>query len=216
MEELKALSVKQNLWPVVKCNLKHTFIGPLGLSVLLLLITPLIFGVENLDAAGSAAPLEMFVALCGIILLTPVFMPEQKPETLDLVAAKWVSCMVVWGLRLLYSVVALALLTGLFCLSMRLGHCDVSFGMFLGCVCGALFLGASGLLASAVFNNVAVSYMVPLIVYAANFSGPKLLGNFWLFSMTVEQYHQKVWLFVSALVMLAAAFVIKGLRRRMA
>lgn len=199
---------------MVRYNLKHTFIGQLGLAVLLLLLTPLVFGVKNLDAAGSAAPLEMFVALCGIVLLTPVFMPEQKPERQDLVCAKWMSCRIVWLFRLLYSIAVLAALIGVFCLAMRLGRCDVTVSMFLGCFAGAMFLGASGLFTSAVFNNTAVSYMVPLIIYAASFSGPKLLGNFWLFSMTAGQYHQKVWLFVAAVVMLAAAFAVKGLKRR--
>lgn len=71
-------------------------------------------------------------------------------------------------------------------------------------------------MASAVFNNVAVSYMIPIIIFAASFSGPKVLGHFWLFSMTTGQYEQKLWLFGTALVLMAAAFAVKALKRRTA
>lgn len=216
MEDLKDLYMKKNLWPLITSNLRFTFGPHLGLAMVLLLITPLLFGIENLDAAGSAAPLEMLVALSGVLLLTPVFMPESKPEVEAVVASRAVSCTVIWALRLLYSVLSLAVLIGLFGMIMRLGHCDISVKMLAGTMAGALFLGAAGLLTNAVFNNVAVSYMIPMIIYAASFSGPKVMGHFWLFSMTAGQYDQKLWLLGGAVVLTAAAFLVKAIKRRSA
>lgn len=216
MEDLKDLYIKKNLWPLITRNIRFTFGPHLGLAILLLIVTPLLFGIENLDAAGSAAPLEMFVALSGILLLTPVFMPESKPEIEAVVASRAVSCIIVWVIRLIYSTLALAVLIGLFGLVMGLGHCDVSIKMLAGTMAGALFLGAAGLFASAVFDNVAVSYMIPMIIYAASFSGPKVLGHFWLFSMTAGQYGQKLWLLGAAVVLMAAAFAVKVMKRRTA
>ena len=68
------------VWPIAKSNLRHNFAPHFLLALVLLLLTPVLFGVANLDRTASAVPLEVFVSLTGIILLTPVFQPEQNPE----------------------------------------------------------------------------------------------------------------------------------------
>ena len=63
-----------------KINIRHNFLPHWGLAVLILILTPVIFGITKLDEASAAMPLEMFVSLIGVILLVPVFLPEQKDE----------------------------------------------------------------------------------------------------------------------------------------
>ena len=65
---------------MLKLDLKHNVLRPFFLSVILLALVPLLAGTANLDQNSSAVPLEMFVALLGIVMLTPVFQPEQDRE----------------------------------------------------------------------------------------------------------------------------------------
>lgn len=55
--------------------LKHNFLPHFALAIAILLLTPVLFGVNDLDAKAAAVPLEVLVALTGIVLLTPVFAP---------------------------------------------------------------------------------------------------------------------------------------------
>ena len=60
---------------IAKTNLRHNSLLSIVAAVLLCLITPLLIGTANLDRNSAAMPLEMFVSLIGIVLLTPVFQP---------------------------------------------------------------------------------------------------------------------------------------------
>ena len=70
---------------IAKINLRHNALLSIGVAVLLCLVTPFLIGTANLDRNSAAMPLEMFVSLIGIVLLTPVFQPEQNEEIDDLV-----------------------------------------------------------------------------------------------------------------------------------
>lgn len=72
-----------------KINLKHNILPHLLVTAALLCLSPLVLGVSNLEAPDTAKVLEMYVALTGIILLTPVFLPEQNKDLRDLVYAKY-------------------------------------------------------------------------------------------------------------------------------
>ncbi len=59
------------VWQIAKVNFRHNFLPLLASSVLLLLLTPVLFGTTGLDHEAAAVPLEMFISVIGIILLTP-------------------------------------------------------------------------------------------------------------------------------------------------
>ena len=99
---------------LARMNIRHNSILHIALSAAVLLLTPVLFGIAELDALAAAVPLEMFVALIGIILLTPVFQPEHTPGTEELVAAKYVGCGIIYAIRVLYSLGILMLLILLF------------------------------------------------------------------------------------------------------
>ena len=61
--------------------------------------SPLILGLSNLDAAESAKVLETYVALIGIILFVPVFLPEQNRDLWELVKAKYMNITSVYLIR---------------------------------------------------------------------------------------------------------------------
>lgn len=195
-------------------NMRHNSILHIGLSVLVLLLTPVLFGMTGLDEAASAAPLEMLVALIGIILLTPVFLPEQNPETEELVSSKYVSSSVIYIIRVLYSLAVLMLLILLFAVYMRESGCSISAALVCGTIADAVFLGGLGIVTAALTGNTATAYMVPVMYYALCFGGGKKLGAFYLFSMTEGDYAGKPWMLAAGLLMTGLALWIKELKRR--
>lgn len=84
------------VWQIARINLRHNFVWHLVLAIMLVLLTPVLFGTSDLDAQAAAIPLEMFVSLLGIVLLTPVFHPEQNQEIAEIVASKYVSNILVY------------------------------------------------------------------------------------------------------------------------
>lgn len=213
---MKALKVskseKKNLCLIIAYNLKYHFTPHAILAVLLLLITPLLFGIKNLDAAAVSAVLELFISLLGTVLLTPVFMPESKAEIEDTVASKYVSSLFVAGLRIICGICALAIFISAFSFILYGGNCDISVKMSAGCFVSALFLGAAGVLAYAAADNIAAAYMVSLMIYGINFAGGKKLGSFYLFSMLSGEYKPKIGFFIAALALIIAALKIKAVK----
>ncbi|MBS5522710.1 MAG: hypothetical protein KHX56_10615 [Clostridiales bacterium] len=202
-----------NLFQITKYHFKYTLIPHLLLAVFLLLITPLIFGVAHLDSAGSGIPLELFVSLTGIVLLTPIMAPEQKDGTNDLLSSKYISIFIVWSVRLAWAIAILFILIGLFTFGMYTKACQVSFMHVLGCFISALFLGGLGCLALSVTENIAAAYMVPLLVYGINMAGGKRLGSLYLFSLTLGEWGSKTFMLIAALIFCGAAFLVQKRRR---
>lgn len=207
-------SVSLQVWPIAKSNLRHNFAPHFLLAVVLLALTPVLFGVVHLDGTASAVPLEAFVSLTGIVLLTPVFQPEQNPEIEETVQARYVSGVSVYWIRIAYSLLALLLLIGGFAAFMRLGGCAVDARLVFGAVSDAVFLGGLGMAASAAAGNTAVSYMAPMVYYALNFVGGDRFGVFNLFSMMSGGASTKGWLFGAGAALVAVSVLIKWLVRK--
>ena len=187
-----------------KVNLRLSLLPSLLLSVVLLLLSPLVMGVENLDASRTAAVLEMFVALIGIILITPINLPEQNKDIRDLVEAKYTSITVILLIRLIEAIVSLAILIGGYIIFLRLNHCSFpQLQFYLGTLAEALFVGGIGFCAYSIFNQIAIAYMLPLVYYIVSISpGRKLLKDFYLFSMRYGSYREKFYLAVAGVILI--------------
>lgn len=72
-------------------NLKHQSVLSILVSAALLFITPVLFGTAHLSPDEAAVPLELFVSLIGIVLITPVFEPEQDEAIYEVAASKYIS-----------------------------------------------------------------------------------------------------------------------------
>lgn len=190
---------------IAKKNLRHNSLLSIAAAVMLCLITPLLIGTANLDLNSAAMPLEMFVSLIGIVLLTPVFQPEQNEEIYDLVSSKYCNIGKVYLIRTLYSVVVVILLICLFTVYMQAQGSDVTIILVFGTVANAIFLGSMGMLTSALTGNTVIGYMPPFLYYALNIGmGPKL-GSFYLFSMTVGNFRAKIWLLAAGVLMITVS-----------
>lgn len=199
---------------LARMNIRHNSILHIALSAAVLLLTPVLFGIAELDALAAAVPLEMFVALIGIILLTPVFQPEHTPGTEELVAAKYVGCGIIYAIRVLYSLGILMLLILLFSVYMREAGCSISPALVCGTIADAVFLGGLGMAAAALVENTAAAYMIPVAYYAISFGGGRRMGDFYLFSMTLGDYTGKPWMFAAGILLIGLALWVKELKRR--
>lgn len=152
-------------------------------------------------------------SLIGIIVLTPVFQPEQNPQIADVVNAKYIPALYVYIVRTVYSILAVFLLTFLFTGYMRLHDCTITVSLMFGVFADALFLGSLGYAASAITKNTAVSYMLPLIYYALNYSAGERLGKFYLFGMMKGDNVPNLWLFSGSIVLMSVGLLISALRK---
>lgn len=201
---------------IAAANLRRNFLAHIVLSVLLLLITPAIFGIANLDAKTAAIPLEMFVALMGTVLLTPVFLPEQQKEIRELVESRYTGQNSICLVRIAIGILTLLLLISGFVLYMKLNGCEFEVLPFiLGTFAGALFLGALGLFSYGVSDSIVTGYMVPMVYYMLNmFSGSEHLGKLYLFSMARGSFKEKYWLFGTGVLLIILALLVKSIVRK--
>jgi membrane-associated HD superfamily phosphohydrolase len=206
------MSALEKYLAIAAKNLRYNFLPYLALGLAILLITPVLFGVNDLNAQEAAVPLELLVALLGIILYSPVFLPEQNSEIREAVEAKYTSYLSVCILRTVISLAASCLFIILFVLLMKANGCEVMFLKHaFGTFAESLFLGSMLLLAYGISGNIAVGYMVPAVYYAFNFSGSaEGLGKLYLFSMTKGSFEEKYWLLGIGVLFIVLTFCIKA------
>lgn len=185
---------------------------PFFLCVLLLLLSPLVMGIENLNQAESAKVLEFYLVFLGPLLLVPVFLPEQNREIRELVSSKYTSIGQVYTLRILLALGEMAFLQAAYMGVMRAENCTFSFGsLYLGSLCGMVFLGGAGVFFYALTDQAVIGYMLPVLYYMVCIgSGEEKLGVFYLFSMSIGRPEWKYFLAAAGILALAA-----GVRVRM-
>lgn len=198
---------------IVAVNLRHNFPVHLTAAVLVALLTPVVFGISALDAKAAAQPLEMLLPFIGMILFTPVFLPEQDAAIRDAVRAKKMDYLFVCFLRVLCSAAAVVLITAIFVLAMRRRECAVTVSHFVGSCASSFFLGTVGLAFAGLSGSVSAGYMAAVVYYLANIGLKDDLGVCYLFSMCDgKPFSTKYWLlFLSALCL---AVVFPMLRRK--
>ncbi|MFU0827590.1 MAG: hypothetical protein ACFWTJ_08650 [Lachnoclostridium sp.] len=202
---------------ILKVNLKHFAFPHILLCLVLAGISPMFMGTENLNPSKTARVLEMFVALLGIIMLTPVCLPEQNDEIKELVETKYISYTKVIIMRIIENLLCLMIMTGLYIVMLRYNNCSFPvFKYYLGTLAEAFFFGEMGFCAFVLFNQIAVGYLLPLMYYIiAVGSGKKLLGNFYPFSMTIGSYQEKIYLAVVGLILLFSGISYLNLSKRL-
>lgn len=173
----------QALGKIVSVNLRRNFLPHLLAAVLVMTALTMLMGISALNERQAAQPVEMTMPLVGAILLTPVFHPEQDEAVRDVVRSKKTSYHAVCAMRVIYSVLFLAILCGGFVSIMYLCESAVTLRHFVGGFASGVFLGAVGFFFAGVSGNVIVGYMAAFIYYVADFAfGKKLLLD--MFSMT--------------------------------
>ena len=180
---------------IAKYQFKLILNANIALAFALCLLTPFLFGMRYLDNYGSSFVLERFVSLVGIILLTPLFVPEQDKNIAELVQSKRTYHTLTVALRLVMSLLLMALCIAVMVAVMRYCHCVFETGRFyIGTFATALFLGAIGFIFHAMTNNVIVGYLAAFTYYLLNFTSGIKLKNLYLFSLARNSMNEKFWL----------------------
>ena len=163
-------------------------------SAVLFGAAPLIAGVENLSQAETAQLLDFYAVLPGMILLIPIFLPEQNPDIRDLIRSKYTSMGSIYLIRILLSALVMVLLTTAFVWMLKQGGCSFPAGKFLpAALSGMIFLGGLGAAAYALSGNPVIGYMASLAYYLFAFRDRRknYLGNWFLFSLSAGGYTEK-------------------------
>lgn len=198
---------------VVYSDVKHNFLIHYIVALCILLASPIFFSLSQLDSILAAQPLELYVPLIGVVLMTPVFLPEQNESIYDVVRSKKINHDIVCILRLICSVIVILCMIGAYVLYMKNCNSQVTVRYFIGSSATALFLGAIGFAFAGIGRNVVVGYMASVIYYILNFSFGTKLGYFYLFSMMHGSFIEKKWLILIAFCMVAATFLLRRIIR---
>lgn len=170
---------------------------------------------KGLEDAQAAKVMEMYVAFTGILLLTPLFMPEQDREIWDLERSKGTAMWQLYLPRILLAALVCILVISLFMGLMERGGGNFDVGrLYLGACCEILFLGSIGFFASAVTNQAVIGYMLAVVYYAVNIGGAKYLGKFALFQMMKGEYGSWIYWLLGAAALLGSGVVVRERMRR--
>ncbi len=192
---------------ILSVNLKHNFLIHFMLAVVIAVLTPVVFSISSLDARASAQPIEMLLPFIGTILLTPIFLPEQNQEIRDVIRSKKTDYLIVCFIRIIYSVAAVMLITGIFILIMKYSECEVTYRHFIGSFASSLFLGTIGFSVAGLSGSVSAGYMASMVYYAANIGLKDKLGVCYLFSMYANgEFSNKYLLILLSVIIISIVF----------
>lgn len=206
----------ERYWKIEKMNLKYHIPLHVFVCVLMLCVSPLLMGVENLSAVDTAKVLERYVALIGIIMLVPVFLPEQDMGIRELVYAKYTKSAEVYLIRLFGNIFILAVFLGAYIFMLKSNQCGFpAVKYYLGTFAEMVFFGGIGLFFYGLSDNLVIGYMASIVYYImAVGSGKKYLKILYPFSMSMESYTEKICLIVTAAGMIAGGIYFRCRRKK--
>lgn len=194
--------------------LRFQYYPHLLLALVYCLVSQYFVSFRNLAEYQSAKVLEMYVIFLGIILLTPLFMPEQDREIWRLEQTKKTPLWQLYGLRLLVAVLLIVGIVTGFLLVMQQSNSEVPFQkMWLGALGEVIFLGSIGFCVSGITNQVILGYMLAVTYFAVNIGKSKVFGQLALFQMMKGEYDFAGWMFLAAAVLFIAGIVIRESRK---
>lgn len=205
----------ERILSIEKEHFKNHYVGHLAAALLFCLLAPVIVGMEALNRYQAGQVLDMYFSLLGIVLLTPLFMPEQNKDIRDLLASREYPLRNIQLLRLLQAVVILAVLNLLVLFQMKLGECTFPFGTYFCCaMANCVFLGGLGIFAYGITDHLVIAYMIPVFYYICCYgAGQKYLGKFYLFSLMTGDLENKIWLGTAGILLTAAGVVIRNRKK---
>lgn len=194
-----------------KENLKHNMWIHILICAAMLLLSPLVLGVSNLPAAGTAKVLEMYISLLGIVLLTPIFLPEQDQNIRDLVYVKKTNYIKVYVIRLVSALLVLAIFLLFYMLFLKAGGCEMKFlPLYGGTLATMICFGGLGIFAYALTNHQIIGYMLPFVYYVIAVGKGAKMGVFNPFSITMAgSYDAKVYLLFAGVILIGLGFMIR-------
>lgn len=165
---------------------------------------------RNLDASQAAKVMEMYGAFTGILLLTPLFLPEQNREIWLLEKSKATPLWKLYLIRLLAAAVLLAVVVTVFLQMLKQGNSQFDgTKLWIGSFCELFFLGSIGFFVSGITNQVVLGYMVSVVYFFVNIGAAKYLGDLALFQMMKGEYDFAVPMTLAALLLVAGGILLR-------
>jgi len=156
---------------MAKYNLRFSLLPHIAAAVALLVITPVMFGITALDAVAAAYPLELSLPFLGVILLTPIYLPEQESGILDTVCTRKTPYLLVCGIRTIMAAALTVIFIFSFVLMMSFLECEIYASHALGSCANAIFLGGLGIFASSFSGYTVIGYILPILFYVMDLMG---------------------------------------------
>ena len=176
---------------------------PFASALGVLILTLLMFNITALQGIEAARPIEFLLCFIGVMLLVPIFLPEQDKSIRDVICSKKINYFNILVIRILYSVVAMIILIAFFIMIMKVCESDVTVKHLIGGIARAWFLGAVGFAAAGITNNVTVGYMAAMLYYLANYGMKDKVGKFFLFPMScLGRFDESGWLIFGAVALM--------------
>lgn len=198
-----------NVLDIFKTNLGLSLRNNLLLAICYLLLIPIIRGTANLDAVRSAECLEQSVTLIGIFLIVPLNAPEQSKAIQEIIGTKkWPQWLILF-VRLIMVLVTLIILTSIFAGIMKGNNCTFPVIPYVtGTIISELALGSVGFFISVLSNSVIAGYLTSMGYFLFNFLGDiSSKSIFYLFSMGMGNYMEKLWLFLLSILLITIALI---------
>lgn len=198
-----------NVLDIFKTNFGLSLRNNLLLAICYLLLIPIIRGTANLDAVRSAECLEQSVTLIGIFLIVPLNAPEQSKAIQEIIGTKkWPQWLILF-VRLIKVLVTLIILTSIFAGIMKGNNCTFPVIPYVtGTIISELALGSVGFFISVLSNSVIAGYLTSMGYFLFNFLGDiSSKSIFYLFSMGMGNYMEKLWLFLFSILLITIALI---------
>lgn len=207
----------ENWFHLVKVNLKLNTQYNLLISIVYLCVIPFVQGVSYLGNTEVAFCLENFVAVIGVILIVPIFAPEESSDIDEIIASKSANLFRPYIVRITLAIACVFILITIFCSVLKYNSCEFSLNLYIfGTFATALFLGAIGALASAISGNSIMGYAASIAYFIINMmTGSKFVGRFYIMSMKSNSFEEKYYIFIVSIILLIFSILIKVLKRRL-
>lgn len=204
----------ESYFQILKVNLKFNLIPHILIAFLLVLAAPLIMGLENLNPIQAAQTLEVYTSLLGIILMVPLFIPDQDRNIRDLMKSKKEPMIKIHFIRVMEALFFLSIIVVLFLLRLQYGQSEFPpVKYFYGTMANCIFLGGLGVITFSIIDHLAISYMIPILYYILNYGSGGKLGMFNMFSMMRGSFIEKNYLFAVGVLLIIVAIVYRHCKR---
>lgn len=190
--------------------LRKQYLPHLLVTLLFCIMSGFFVSFRNLSPGQTAKVMEMYVIFVGILLFTPLFMPEQNREIWLLEKSKCMALWQVYLVRVFQAIVILALVVTVFIGILHLGNSEFQIvKLWIGAFCEICFLGSVGFFVSGITNQVVLGYMVSILYFVGNIGGSEYFGKLALFQMIKEDFTFVPWMAVVTVILLISGIVIR-------
>ncbi len=159
------MTLSKRALSIAKTCVRNNLPPHLLLSLLLLTGAFLVMWPCYWEKGQTMSFFLIFLPLPGILLLTPLFLPEQEQNTLDVLRMRSTPLALIFTVRAACACLLLLALPAGTLLVLGFLHCEIPSGLWCEAVCASLFLGGLGATCYALWENLPAAYLVPVLYF---------------------------------------------------